>query len=75
MEGVFLQLLIFTYIPIPFKMFFSVSGKKDPVIFIAKTSTASKCAGMQLHTMYWESGYQASVNPCSRGIPDVDSLS
>lgn len=50
MEGAFLQLLIFTYIPIPFKMFFSVSGKKDPVIFIAKTSTASKCAGMQLHT-------------------------
>lgn len=46
MEGAFLQLFIFTYSPFPFKMFFSASGKKNPGIFIAKTSTASNCAGM-----------------------------
>lgn len=74
MKGAFLQLFIFTYIPVPFKMFFSVSGKKEPVLFIVKTSPASNSAGMQLHTRYWKPGCHGSVNPSSQGIPDVDTL-
>lgn len=46
--------IYFIYIPVPFYFYFSsISGKKKRYCdFIAKTTAASNCNGMQLYAVY-----------------------